>query len=105
MVLDLVAEVSTQDSHEGAGVEVRGSEHLPQIPFRLRLVLHGFGSEFLCTVDEMTTHDHDVRPAVAETGGAHIRQKCSQKAPSAERREEEIVLGRLKTHLADHGAL
>ncbi len=34
-----------------------------------------------------------------------IRQEGPQKATSAERREEEIVLGCLATHLAEHGTL
>ena len=69
MVLDLVAQVAARERQQRTGFEVRGAQHLPQIPLGPGLVLEHVRGELLRAVGKVPAEDHHVRPEVAQQVG------------------------------------
>ena len=100
-MFDLVAEVSAHERQHPPGPEVRGTQHLPEIPFRLCLTVQHRLVELLCSVSEVTADNHDVRPRTAQPVGHHVGRECSPPPPATQRRKEDIVFADLPNYLAD----
>jgi len=96
VMLDLVAEVSGHERQYRPGVEVRGSQHLPQIPFWLGFAHQSLWSEFLCTVREVPADDDRIRPHIAY----HVAARF---AVSVRSRRRELSVGKENVVLKPSG--
>ena len=101
-MFDLIAQISGHESESRSGVEVRGTQHLPQIPFRLRLILQHRRRELFRSVHEVSADDHDVRPPATQSVRHDVRPQRAPPSPAAQGGKEYIVLAGLASHLAQH---
>ena len=101
VVLDLETQVAARKCQQRTSFEVRGAQHLPQVPLGSGFMFQDVRSEFLRTVREMATEDHHVRPKVAQQVRCRVCDQGSAPAGSAERREEHIVLDGLAGNLPE----